>query len=268
MTFIDLNRDVYSLSNMCAALDISRSAYYKYRNSEDPDYYDYLIIREVFEDSRCTYGFRRIKEGVELKYGVILNHKKISRVMKKYGLIPKYHRKKNKNANKRKEENVRDNLLKRDFKAERRNEKWCTDVTYLIYGSQRAYLSTIIDLYDRSVVACRISRRNDNQLVIDTLLEALAKRKDVYGCILHSDQGFQYTSDEYRTVCESKGILISMSGKGKPIDNSPIESWHALLKKEVLYNTTISSLTDYIVQVEDWIEFYSAGRLRNVKKKG
>ena len=266
MTFINLYREVYSLSNMCAALDISRSAYHKYRNSEDPDYYDYLIIREVFEDSRCTYGFRRIREGVRLKYGVILNHKKILRILKKYGLVPKYHRKKT-NTNKRMEENVKDNLLKRNFKAKRMNEKWCTDITYLIYGNQRAYLSTIIDLFDRSVVAYRISRHNNNQLVIDTLLEAIAKRKDVYGCILHSDQGFQYTSDEYRTICESKGILISMSGKGKPIDNSPIESWHALLKKEVLYNNNISSLADYIVQVEDWIEFYSTERIRNKKKK-
>ena len=251
---------------MCTALDISRSAYYKYRNSEDRDYYDYLIIREIFEESRCTYGFRRIKEGITLKYGVILNHKKISRIMKKYGLIPKYHRKKN-NTYKRKEENVKNNLLRRDFRAQERNEKWCTDITYLIYSSQRAYLSTIIDLYDRSIVAYRISRHNDNQLVIDTLLEAIAKRKDVYGCILHSDQGYQYTSDEYRTICESKGVLISMSGKGKPTDNSPIESWHALLKKEVLYNNTISSLSDYISQVEDWIEFYSTERIRNVKKK-
>ena len=266
MTFINLYREVYSLSNMCAALDISRSAYYKYRNSEDPDYYDYLIVREVFEDSRYTYGSRRIKEGIRLKYGVILNRKKISRITKKYGLIPKYHRVK-KNTNRRKEENVKDNLLRRNFKAEKRNEKWCTDITYLIHNNQRAYLSTIIDLYDRSVVAYRISRHNDNQLVIDTLLEAIAKRKDVYGCILHSDQGFQYTSDEYRTICESKGILISMSGKGKLIDNSPIESWHALLKKEVLYNNTISSLSDYISQVEDWIEFYSTERIRNRKKK-
>ena len=99
MTFINLYREVYSLSNMCAALDISRSAYYKYRNSEDPDYYDYLIVREVFEDARYTYGSRRIKEGIRLKYGVILNRKKISRIMKKYGLIPKYHKIK-KNTNK------------------------------------------------------------------------------------------------------------------------------------------------------------------------
>ena len=265
---MNLYRNLYSLSNMCAALNISRPTYYKYRNSEDRDYYDYLIIKEIFDDSKGTYGFRRIKEGIELKYGVILNHKKISRIMNKYSLIPKYHRKKKNNSNKRKEENVRDNLLKRDFKADRRDQKWCTDITYLIYKGQRAYLSTIIDLYDRSIVSYRISRHNDNQLVIDTLLEAIAKRKDVYGCILHSDQGFQYTSNEYRTICESKGILISMSGKGRPIDNSPIESWHSLLKKEVLYNNTISSLTDYIVQVEDWIEFYSTTRIRSIKKKG
>ena len=75
---------------------------------------------------------------------------------------------------------------------------------------------------------------NDNKLVIDTLNEAIAKEKDVNGLILHSDQGLQYTSYEYKAICESNGIQISMSRKGTPIDDSPIESWHALLKKETL----------------------------------
>ena len=163
---------------MCMALDIGRSTYYKYRNSEDRDYYDYLIIKEIFDDSKGTYGFRRVLEGVRIKYGVILNHKKVRRIMNKYGLIPRYCKvSRNVVARQRKEENVRDNLLKRDFRADRPNKKWCTDITYLIFNNQRAYLSSIIDLYDRKIVAYVISRHNDNKLVTDTLLQALAKRQ-------------------------------------------------------------------------------------------
>ena len=267
MTFINLYRGTYSLANMCEVLDIARSTYYKYRNSEDKDYYDYLIIKEIFDDSRGTYGFRRVLEGVRIKYGVILNHKKVRRIMKKYGLVPRYYKvPRNDIGRQRKEENVRDNLLKRDFRADRPNQKWCTDITYLIYGGSRAYLSSIIDLYDRKIVAYVVSRHNDNKLVIDTLLQALAKRKDAYGCILHSDQGFQYTSNEYRVICEAKGIQISMSRKGSPVDNSPIESWHSLLKKEVLYTYNISSLSQYITEVKNWIEYYNTSRIRNKKK--
>lgn len=106
-----------------------------------------------------------------------------------------------------------------------------TDITYLIWKDKRAYLSTILDLYDRRVVAYRISKFNNIQLVMNTLNEAIAKEKDVDGIILHSDQGFQYTSFEYKAICSANGITISMSRKGTPIDDSPMESFHGILKK-------------------------------------
>ena len=115
---------------------------------------------------------------------------------------------------------------------------WDTDVTYLIFKGSRAYLSTIIDLYDRKVVSYKISKRNDNKLVMDTL---------------------------------NNGITISMARKGTPIDDSPIESWHSLLKKETLYNNNIISLENYIELVEEWIEFYNTTRIKGKKvnrKKG
>jgi len=121
----------------------------------------------------------------------------------------------------------------------------------LPYKGTRSYLSTIIDLYDRKVVAYKISKRNDNKLIMDTLNEAISKRKDVSGLILHSDQGFQYTSYEYKAICESNSITISIARKGNPIDDSPIESWHSLLKKETLYNNNITSLEEYIQLVEE-----------------
>ena len=251
---------------MCAVLEISKRTYYKYRNSEDKDYYDYLIIKEIFDDSKGTYGYRRITEGLMIKYGVIFNRKKVLRIMNKYRLQPKYARKKQKQSYKRIEENVKPNLVNRKFNVSKPNKIWVTDITYLIYNQKRAYLSTILDLYDRKVVAYKISKFNNNQLVIDTLNEAISKRKDVQGLIIHSDQGFQYTSFEYKAICESNGIQISMSRKGTPIDDSPMESFHSILKKETLYNNNITSLQEYIALVEDWIEFYNTNRLKNTKK--
>ena len=178
--------------------------------------------------------------------------------MKKYNLMAEYIIKsKKKNKNERIEDNVKPNLLNKNFTTGALNKVWDTDVTYLIFKGSRAYLSTIIDLYDRHVVAYKISKH-----------EAIAKEKDVNGLILHSDQGFQYTSYEYKAICESNGIQISMSRKGTPIDDSPIESWHALLKKETLYNNNITSLQEYIQLVEEWILFYNTTRLKlKIKKK-
>jgi len=268
ITFINLYRNDYKLYNLCAALEISPKTYYKYRDKEDPDYYDYLVIKEIFDDSKGTYGYRRIVEGLKIKYGVIMNGKKILRIMKKYNLMAEYIRKsKKKHKNERIEDNIKPDLIKRKFNVDKQNKVWDTDVTYLIFKGARAYLSTIIDLYDRKVVAYKISKRNDLKLVMDTLNDALSKRKDVHGLILHSDQGFQYTSYEYKAICESNGIQISMGRKGTPIDDSPIESWHSLLKKETLYNNNITSLQEYIKLVEEWILFYNTIRLKSKNKK-
>lgn len=122
-------------------------------------------------------------------------------------------------------------------------------------------------MYDRKVVAYKISKFNNNKLVIDTLNEAIAKRKDVYGLIIYSDQGFQYTSFEYKSICKSSGITISMSRKGNPIDDSPMESWHGILKKETLHNNNITSLQEYQKFVENWILFYNNDRLKLKRPK-
>jgi len=247
---------------MCAALEISQRTYYKYRNYEDKDYYDYLIIKEIFDESKGTYGYRRISEGLLIKYGVIINHKKVKRIMTKYNIQPAYMKKIKHNKYKRIESNVKPNLVKRNFNVEKENQIWVTDITYLILNGRRAYLSTILDLYDRKIVSYKISNRNDLNIVIDTLNEAISKRKDV---IIHSDQGFQYTSFQYKEICESNGITISMSRKGTPIDDSPMESFHGILKKETLYNNDITTLEQYIDIVKDWLLFYNTVKIKNMR---
>lgn len=248
---------------MCNILNMTRQNYYKYRNTIDKDYYDYLEIKRAFEEGKELYGAIRIKKYLKIETGWIINLKKVRRIMKKYGLKVRYHKVFKTNlVAKRLEENVKPNLLKRNFTAEFPNQKWSTDITYLIYKGKRMYLSSIMDLYTRNIISYKISKRMDNKLVIDTLNEAIRKQKDVHGVILHSDQGFQYTSNEYKAICEANGIIISMSPKGSPVDNSPIESFHSSLKRETLKSYNITSLKEYVALVKDWILFYNTNRIR------
>ena len=248
---------------MCRVLNITRQNYYKYKNTVDKDYDDYLVIKSIFEEGKELYGARRLKKSILNETGWIINLKKIRRIMKKYDLKVKYHKVFRTNMNqKRIEENVKSNLLKRNFKCEHINQKWSTDITYIIYNGKRAYLSSIMDLYTRNIISYKISYHMDNTLVMDTLNEAIRKQKDVHGVILHSDQGFQYTSNEYKAICESNGIIISMSSKGSPVDNSPIESFHSNLKRETLRSYNITSLRQYIQLVKDWKLFYNSNRIR------
>lgn len=248
---------------MCKILCMTRQNYYKYKDHIDGDYYDYLEIKRVFEKGLELYGARRIKKAIEIDTGWIVNLKKIRRIMKKYGLKVRYYRvfKPNLNA-KRIEENVKPNLIKRNFNANQINQKWSTDITYIIHNGKKVYLSSIMDLYTRNIIAYKISNRIDNKLVIDTLNEVIRKQKDVHGVILHSDQGFQYTSSEYKAICEANGIIISMSPKGSPVDNSPIESFHSNLKRETLRSYNITSLKEYVNLVKNWILFYNTNRIR------
>jgi len=226
---------------------------------KDKDYEMYKLIRRFFKQSLNTYGYRRITDELNER-GYQVNHKKVARIMHKYGLRPSYV-KTEKRTNQYSKDNIRPDLLLRKF-----NQKgWVTDVTYLIFSNKRAYLSTILDLGTRKIVAYQISKHNDNQLVMDTLNKAIKKTKDLNGLIIHSDQGTQYLSYEYKAVCESRGILISMSRKGTPLDNAVIESFHSLLKKETLYNNDIKSLAEYIAFVHKWLRFYNTKR-RKTKK--
>lgn len=166
---------------MCNVLGMTRQNYYKYRNTIDRDYYDYLEIKRVFEEGKELYGARRIKKALLESTGWIINLKKVRRIVKKYDLKVRYHKVFRTNQNKKRlEENVKPNLVKRNFVANKQNQIWSTDITYIIHNGKRAYLSSIMDLYTRNIIAYKISYRMDNKLVMDTLNEAIRKQKDVY----------------------------------------------------------------------------------------
>lgn len=155
--------------------------------------------------------------------------------------------------------NFAPNRLDRNFTAERPNEKWVTDVTYLTYGaSQKAYLSAIKDLYDGTIVAYEVSQRNDNSLVMKNLAQALAQEPGAHP-LLHSDRGTQYTSSQYLRQTTAAGITISMSRVGKCIDNAPMESFWSHYK-EAYYDYKFETYEELVKSIKEYIDFYNHKR--------
>lgn len=153
-----------------------------------------------------------------------------------------------------------ENLLKRQFHAEAPLQKLVTDITYLPFGGKMLYFSSILDLYNGEIVAYSIADKQDTSLVLDTLNQ-LPKQKKM---LLHSDQGSVYTSFAYQEAVKGKGITMSMSRKGTPADNAPIESFHSTLKSETFYLEDLTSTTTAIVvkTIRDYIIYYNSIRIQ------
>ena len=200
-------------------------------------------------------------------HGIVMNHKKVRRIMNKYGLRATYIKKLRPNYNKQRQLDLAQaDHLQRNFD----QRGWVTDITYLMINvnGKRAYLSTILDLETRDWVAYQIHYRNDIELVVSTLHQALesSKEKDLNGLALHSDQGSQYLLTEVQQICVSNGIRVSHARKANPLDNAVIESFQAILKKETLYHHPITSLDQYISLVHEWMTYYNTIRPRNKRK--
>lgn len=155
---------------------------------------------------------------------------------------------------------VAENLLRRNFQADKPNQKWVTDVTQYRVLDTWVYLSVIKDLFNNETVAYHMSLRNDNQLVLETFRKAFEKTKDVTGLIVHSDQGFQYTSHDYHDMLHQVSAQISMSGRGNCYDNASMESFFSHLKAEGLYPYDIRTVDEAQRRIEEYIEFYNYRR--------
>ncbi|MNE10633.1 Integrase core domain protein [compost metagenome] len=155
---------------------------------------------------------------------------------------------------------VAENLLQRQFRADRPNQKWVTDVTQYRVGDAWLYLSAIKDLFNNEIVAYHMSRRNDNELVLQTFKNAFKQTKDVPGLVVHSDQGFQYTSYAYHDMLSKVDAQISMSRRGNCYDNASMESFFSHLKTEGLYPYDIRTLEEAQRRMEDFIHFYNHRR--------
>ena len=154
------------------------------------------------------------------------------------------------------------NLLERNFKADKPNQKWVTDVTEFALFGIKLYLSPIIDLYNGEVVSYNLSRYPNLNQVTDMLEKAFSKIPDNTNLILHSDQGWQYQHKHYQKMLADKGIRQSMSRKGNCLDNACAENFFSLLKTELLYLQEFTSVEHFISELTEYIEWYNNKRIK------
>ena len=247
---------------MCRFFEVSRSGYYGFVNRIDKPANDLELselIRECQAETKQTYGYRRVAIWLERK-GVHHDPKTILRVMNKYSLLSVVRRRKY--CNYSQTLHRYDNLLNRDFNADRPNQKWVTDISYIKTSQGFLYLSVIRDLYDRSIVAYKTSTVQNINLVLNTIKAAKKKEKVTGELQLHSDQGFQYTSQPYFNLTKRYHITPSMSRRGNPYDNALAENFFSILKTECIYRTKISTFEEARRMIDDYIYFYNHQRIQ------
>ncbi len=256
------HKDKYSVSEMCRFFKVSRSGYYDYVKRMNIPAKDLSLAEKIKEcQDKCgkTYGYRRVHLWLE-REGIHYDPKTILRVMQKYSLLSVIRRKKYRNYGNH--IHRYENLLNRDFNAERPNQKWVTDISYIKTGQGTLYLSVIRDLYDNSIVAYKTGTEQNINLVLSTIREAKKKEKVTAELQLHSDQGFQYTSHRYFKLTQSYNITPSMSRKGNPYDNAMAENFFSILKTECIYRTKLRTYEEAPLIIGQYIHFYNNERIQ------
>ena len=262
---IYMNRERYPVSVMCRFFEVSRSGYYDFvrrLGREEKDAALAEIIRE--KQDRCfkTYGYRRMWLWLESQ-GIRHNPKTILRIMKKYGLLAEIRRRR-KWVQMGQQIHKYENLLNRQFRANRPNSKWVTDISYIHTKEGVLYLSMIRDLYDNSIVAYKTGTQQTVNLVLDTIRLAMKteKKRGAAELQLHSDQGFQYTSREYFNLTQSYGITPSMSRRGNCYDNAMAENFFSILKTECIYRLNPKTMVEAKKAIDCYIQFYNHERIQ------
>ena len=263
---INRHRGEYPVSVMCKFFGVSRSGYYDFVKRLGQPEHDIELakrIRECQNETDKTYGYRRIWKWLNNR-DIKVNPKTVLRIMKKYGLLSEVRRRR-KWINLGQQIHKYENLLKRQFRADRPNTKWVTDISYIHTKEGVLYLSMIRDLYDNSIVAYKTATQQTVNLVLDTIRLAMKKekRKVAAELQLHSDQGAQYASQAYFELTKSYGITPSMSSKGNPYDNAMAENFFSILKTECIYRHKPKSFQEANDLIDRYIHFYNHDRIQN-----
>ena len=260
---IEEMKDCYPITWLTEMAKVERSGYYKWlkngkvslRKPDDTVLKEHIL---TIHQTHKMYGYPRMKRALQDK-GFHVNHKKVYRLMRELGIQSIIRKKRRVWGNRM--SRVFDNVLERHFKERMENEVFVTDITYVPTKNGFLYLSAVQDLYNNEIVAWKISERNDLDLVMDTLAELTAKR-NVYRSIIHSDQGFQYTSIKYHQKVEQLGMIGSHSRKGNCHDNACIESFFSHFKSECLYLLHNPTEEEVRQAVERYIYFYNFQRFQ------
>ena len=260
------HRHEYPVRVMCRFFGVSRSGYYDFVKRIGQPEHDVDLAERIRECQRITdktYGYRRVWKWLQDRK-VQRNPKTVLRVMQKYGMLSEIRRRR-KWVNLGQQVHKYENLLNRQFKTDKPNTKWVTDISYIHTKEGVLYLSMIRDLYDNSIVAYKVASRQTVSLVLYTIRLAMKneKKRVAAELQLHSDQGFQYTTQAYFKLTQSYGITPSMSRKGNPYDNAMAENFFSILKTECIYRHKPKTLREASNLIDRYIHFYNHERIQN-----
>ena len=267
----DLHREKgYPVEDCCAILHVSRSAYYKWASGgSSPRELRNRELAGVVEQIHTEHpemGYRRINDSLRHDHGICVNDKRVLRICRVLRIKSTVKYSSNGCTRHAKDpQYLAENLLNRQFHADKPNEKWLTDVTefkwYEGLAVHKVYLSAILDLCDRRIVSYAISEHNDSPLVYKTFDRAVADNPDAHP-LFHSDRGFQYTSRTFHHKLEQAGMKQSMSRVGRCIDNGPMEGFWGILKRECYYGKQFNSKQSLVQTIEGYIRYYNNRRVQ------
>ncbi|UHL91182.1 IS3 family transposase [Klebsiella pneumoniae] len=261
-------RHEHALRDLLRAAGMSRSTWYYNMNAlKQGDRYAGLKenIRKIYHYHKGRYGYRRITLALR-KQGLRINHKTVQRLMAELSLRSVIRAKKYR-ARKGRTGEAAPNILSRNFGASKANEKWVTDVTEFPVQGKKLYLSSVLDLFNREVIAYSLSERPVMEMVNTMLDGAFPKLRPGDAPLLHSDQGWHYRMRSYQERLKAHGMTQSMSRKGNCLDNAVMENFFGTLKSECFYLREFRSVSALRKAVEDYIHYYNNERI-SLKLKG
>jgi putative transposase len=261
-------RHKHKLSLLFEVSGLPKATYYYYvKRMDTQDKYSEIKeqITAIYAENRGRVGYRRIT--LELRNrGYCINHKTVQKLMKSMGLVCRVRMKKYQSY-KGEAGKVAPNLLERNFEADKPDQKWVTDVTEFSLFGEKLYLSPILDLCSRDLIAYTIVDRPSLWMVTDMVNQAFENLPDETNLILHSDQGWQYQHKHYQRLLKDKGVRQSMSRKGNCLDNAVMENFFGLLKSELLYLQNFESLEHFRAELVGYLDYYNNRRIK-AKLKG
>jgi transposase InsO family protein len=249
-------------------MEVSRSGYYKWlkrpESERERQHKEWTEkVKEVYDQNRQLYGSPKITERLH-QQGVNISRRTVTRIMKENGIRSKTVKKYKATTNSKHSLPVQENVMNQEFSASKPNEKWVTDITYVSTVEGWLYLASVMDLYSRKIVGWHMSDRMTKELVLQALRQAHGRQHPDPGLLHHSDRGSQYASYDYQKQIQIYEMIGSMSRKGNCYDNACIESFHSILKKELIYLNKYQTREEAKKSIFEYIEvFYNNQRIHS-----